>query len=222
MAAMALSPTSRTGWLWPAWRLPGPPIRVDAPAAQRLGLCALTFAGVLLLLWLGWLGAVQDELQAAQSAQARLRKEFSAKLKQLQALEDLQAQQVARQQQLAALEAQLPGPRDMEALLSDISRAGVVRALTLELLRPEALVRHDLYAEQRITLRLSGRYQDLAAFSADLAQLPWALSISNFNLTPAKDGNLLMLAQLRTLRPLSVPQAPGLPPPATGSAKGPT
>ena len=196
-------------------------MRQDAPAARRLGLYALSFVGALLLLWLGWVGAVQDELQAAQAVQARLRKEFSAKLKQMQALEDLQAQQVARQQQLAVLEAQLPGPRDMEALLSDISRAGVARAVTFELLRPEALVRQDLYAEQRITLRLSGRYQDLAAFSADLAQLPWALSISNFTLTPAKDGNLLMLAQLRSLRPLSVQQAPRLAPPATGGAKGP-
>ena len=96
MESRAPIPISRAGWLWQAWRLPAPPIRLDAPAARRLGLCALTFAGVLLLLWLGWVGAVQDELQAAQSAQAGLRKEFSAKLKQLQALEDLQAHAVAK------------------------------------------------------------------------------------------------------------------------------
>jgi len=85
-----------------------------------------------------------------------------------------------------------------------MNRAGRDRSLRFVLLRPAQLKPQPLYAQQRIALRVVGRYQDLADFSIDLAGLPWLVSIESFTLLPAQDGVLVMEAVVRTLRPLNM------------------
>ena len=180
----------------------------DAPMAWPLWLRQLTHAFVCVavvgLLWVLGLSADHQALKHAEAAHDRLRAEFSAKLLRAAPLPDLQSQQMLLQQRLASLEKQLPGSREMDMLLSDMSRAGRDRNLRFELLRPAKLKPQPLYAQQRIALRVVGRYQDLAGFSADLAGLAWWVSIQSFTLRPTQDGVLVMDAVVRTLRPLNM------------------
>jgi type IV pilus assembly protein PilO len=178
----------------------------DAPLAWPRWLRHLTHlvvcAVVGSLLWVLWLSADHQSLKLAEASHQRLRAEFSAKLLRAAPLGQLQSQQALQRQRLLLFEKQLPGSREMDLLLLDMSRAGRDRQLRVELLRPAKLKPQPLYAQQRIALRVVGGYQDLADFAADLAGLEWLLSIQSFTLLPAQDGALVMEAVVRTLRPL--------------------
>ena len=184
----------------------------DAPLAWPTWLRLFTHVVVCLavvgMLWLLWLSAEHQALKHAEGVHERLRTEFSAKLLRAAPLPQLHSQQALLQQRLDMLEKQLPGAREIDLLLSEMNRAGRQRSLRFELLRPAELTPQPLYAQQRIALRVVGRYQDLAGFAADLAGLAWLVSIQSFTLLPAQDGALVMEAVLRTLRPLSPSPSP--------------
>jgi type IV pilus assembly protein PilO len=62
----------------------------------------------------------------------------------------------------------------------------------------------DYYAELPIALRISGRYHDIGAFAADVANLSRIVTLHNLNIAPlsGKDatGALFMDATARTYR----------------------
>jgi len=106
------------------------------------------------------------------------------------------------------LEKQLPGKAEMDALLSDINQAGLGRGLEFDLFRPGQVSVKDYYAELPISIRVSGRYHDIGAFTADIANLSRIVTLHNLviaavNAKDSKDsqsGNLYMEATARTYR----------------------
>jgi type IV pilus assembly protein PilO len=180
----------------------------DQLVAWPTWLRQITYAGVCLavfgLLWGVWLSIVWQDLKQVNAIHQRLRTEFSAKLLRVSPLAELKTQELRLQQRLQLLEKQLPGPYEMDILFADIYQSGRARHLRFELLRPEELHRQEPYAHQRIALRVSGRYGDLAGFTADIAGLAWLVSLQSFTLVPTKDGRLLMDAVVQTLRPLDL------------------
>ena len=108
---------------------------------------------------------------------------------------------------MTQLERQLPGKAEMDALLSDINQAGIGRGLQFELFRPGQVELKDYYAVLPITLRVSGRYHDIGAFTADVANLSRIVTLHNISLTASKEvGNatLVMDATARTYRYLDL------------------
>ena len=108
---------------------------------------------------------------------------------------------------MTQLEKQLPGKAEMDALLSDINQAGLGRGLLFELFRPGQVEVKDYYAELPIAIRVSGRYHDIGAFAADVANLSRIVTLHNVSITQAsakdaKDANgaLAMEATARTYR----------------------
>jgi type IV pilus assembly protein PilO len=88
-------------------------------------------------------------------------------------------------------------------LLSDINQAGLGRGLQFELFRPGQVQIKDYYAELPIAVRVSGRYHDIGAFAADVANLSRIVTLQNLAITPmGKDatGSLAMEATARTYR----------------------
>jgi type IV pilus assembly protein PilO len=49
-------------------------------------------------------------------------------------------------------------------------------------------------------VRVTGRYHDMGAFAADIANLSRIVTLNNISITPAKDGNLVMDATAKTFR----------------------
>jgi len=180
----------------------------DAPMTWPTWLRQLAFAMVCLaifgVLWILWLSVVQQDLTNEDVKHARLRTEFSAKLHRASPLAGLKTERLQLEQWLQLLEAQLPGPNEMDVLFADMYRSGRARHLRFELLRPAELNRQVLYAHQHVALRVTGRYEDLAGFAADIAGLAWLVSIHSLTLVPMKDGRLSMDAVVRTLRPLNM------------------
>jgi len=170
------------------------------PPLPRYALCAAVAAAVLAALWFVWLTNSNDELEAARAKEVTLRADYQKKVAQAANLELLKKQREQVQQYVTLLEKQLPSKAEMDALLSDINQAGLGRSLQFELFRPGQISVKDYYAELPIAVRVTGRYHDMGAFAADVANLSRIVTLNNLSVTPQKDGALVMDATARTYR----------------------
>ena len=170
------------------------------PAIPRYLLCVAVTVAVVVALWFAWLSSSEEELTAEVATEVKLREDFSKKVLQAANLESLKKQREQVQQYVTQLEKQLPSKAEMDALLSDINQAGLGRSLQFELFRPGQVVVKEYYAELPIAVRVTGRYHDMGAFAADIANLSRIVTLNNLTLTPAKEGVLTMDATAKTFR----------------------
>ena len=170
------------------------------PTLPRYALYLLVVAAVLVALWFLWLTNSNDELDAARAKEVSLREDYKKKVAQAANLELLKKQREQVQQYVILLEKQLPSKAEMDALLSDINQAGLGRSLQFELFRPGQVSVKDYYAELPIAVRVTGRYHDMGAFAADIANLSRIVTLNNLAITPQKDGALAMDATAKTFR----------------------
>jgi type IV pilus assembly protein PilO len=167
---------------------------------------AAWLGATLLMVGVGWfavLTSAADELQAERDREPALKADYRSKLGQAVNLTELRKQKLQVQEYVTQLEKQLPGKAEMDALLSDINQAGLGRGLQFELFRPGQVAVKEYYAELPITIRITGRYHDIGAFAADVANLSRIVTLHNINLgAAARDtsGNLAMDATARTYR----------------------
>jgi type IV pilus assembly protein PilO len=160
---------------------------------------------VLLVLVLGWYlywSSLLDDLSAGQQEEARLKEDYKTKLQQAINLEPLRKQKELVSQYVFRLEKQLPSKAEMDALLSDINQAGVGRGLQFELFRPGQVTVKDYYAELPISLKLTGSYHDLGAFTSDIASLPRIVTLNNLSIVAPPTGStpLTLEATAKTFR----------------------
>lgn len=165
----------------------------------------LTLLAVVLLvvagLWFAWLSSSQDELQAEQGKEVKLRDDYKVKLVKAVNLDTLKKQREQVLQYVTQLEKQLPSKAEMDALLSDINQAGIGRSLQFELFRPGSVSVKEYYAELPIALRVTGKYHDIGAFASDIANLSRIVTLNNLSIQPRADGAFLTMdATAKTFR----------------------
>ncbi len=174
------------------------------PLLPKLASFLLAIVVVVILGWVALLSSQSDELQAERDKEPQLKSEYQAKVAQAVNLAELRKQRIQVEEYVKQLEKQLPGKADMDALLSDINQAGLGRGLDFELFRPGQVVVKDYYAELPIAIRVTGRFHDIGAFTADIANLSRIVTLHNMVVgsVVAKDaqGNLYMDATARTYR----------------------
>lgn len=175
------------------------------PAVPRYALFALLAAVVAGALWFFWVQNYADELEAERNTETTLRQDYTKKLQQAVSLEELKKQREQVTQYVTLLEKQLPSKAEMDALLSDINQAGLGRSLQFELFRPGQVAVKEYYAELPIALKVTGRYHDIGAFAADIANLSRIVTLNNVSVSPqgGKDtrGDTLVLdATAKTFR----------------------
>jgi type IV pilus assembly protein PilO len=175
------------------------------PVLPKLFTWLLLAVGVLVVGWFLVLSAATDELDGERQKESTLKKDYRAKLGQAVNLGELRKQKLQVEEYVTQLEKQLPGKAEMDALLSDINTAGLGRGLQFELFRPGQVVVKDYYAELPIAIKVSGRYHDIGAFAADVANLSRIVTLHNIGIVAnkdAKDANapLAMEATARTYR----------------------
>ena len=170
------------------------------PALPRYLLCLAVTVLVVVGLWFAWLSSSDEELTAERAKEVQLRDDFSKKLAQAASLDALKKQREQVQQYVTQLEKQLPSKAEMDALLSDINQAGLGRSLQFELFRPGQVSVKEYYAELPIAVRVTGKYHDLGAFAADIANLSRIVTLNNLSITPVKDGSLVMDTTAKTFR----------------------
>lgn len=174
------------------------------PTLPKAAVWIAAAVAVVVVGWFVLLAAVSDDLEAARLQEPKLKEDYRNRLAQAVNLGELLKQKQLVQEYVTQLEKQLPGKAEMDALLSDINQAGLGRGLQFELFRPGQVQVKDYYAELPIAIRVSGRYHDIGAFAADVANLSRIVTLQNLNITPqtAKDagGTLAMEATARTYR----------------------
>jgi type IV pilus assembly protein PilO len=170
------------------------------PLPAKVGALSLI---VLIILVLGGVFDWRDQLDALQQVQAQevaLRAEYASKKAKAVNLE-LYVQQLREiEQSFGALLKQLPNKSEMDALLTDINQAGLGRGLQFELFRPATTEKMaDFYAELPINVKVTGTYHDMGAFASDVSQLPRIVTLNDINISADK-GNLTMDAVAKTFR----------------------
>jgi type IV pilus assembly protein PilO len=174
------------------------------PLLPKLAAWLLVAVMVVVLGWFLLLSDKTDELEAERNKEPGLRKDYRDKLAQAVNLPELRKQKQQVEEYVTQLEKQLPGKAEMDALLSDINQAGIGRGLQFELFRPGSVSVKDYYAELPISVRVTGRYHDIGAFAADVANLSRIVTLHDLTVAPPsgqKDSGLLSMdATARTYR----------------------
>ncbi len=179
-----LNPKNPGGWPWP--------VKLLAFAAIFV---AVVVAGALLDWQENW-----SSLTRAKEEEAKLKETFLAKKKEAINLDLIKKQLTETQQSFGALLKQLPNKSEMDALLTDINQAGLGRGLQFELFRPGAEVATGVFAEQPISIRVTGSYDDIGKFASDISQLPRIVTLNDISINPGAGGQLAMDATAKTYR----------------------
>jgi len=168
------------------------------PGAWPWAVKIVTFAALFLCVVI--VGALFDwqgqweRLQAVKKEEESLKETFLSKKKQAINLDLIKKQLTETQESFGALLKQLPSKSEMDALLTDINQAGLGRGLQFELFRPGAeTVRDGAFAEQPITIKVTGNYDDIGKFSSDIAMLSRIVTLNDISITPISGGNVLSM-----------------------------
>ena len=160
---------------------------------------ALMFLGVVVAgAMFDWKGQ-WETLQAKKAEEATLKDTFLTKKKQAINLDLIKKQLVETQESFGALLKQLPSKSEMDALLTDINQAGLGRGLQFELFRPGAETVNGAFAEQPITIKVTGNYDDIGKFSSDISMLPRIVTLNEISINPS-GSSLSMDAIAKTFR----------------------
>jgi type IV pilus assembly protein PilO len=174
------------------------------PVLPKVAVFLLAAVAVVALGWVLLLSTAHEELETERAREPELKSAYRNRLTQAVNLEELRKQKLQVEEFVTQLERQLPGKAEMDALLSDINQAGLGRGLQFELFRPGQIAIKDYYAELPIAIRVAGRYHDIGAFAADVANLSRIVTLQNLAITPAQardaGGVLTMEATARTYR----------------------
>lgn len=150
--------------------------------------------------WFDWQYQI-EQIGAEKLKEEQLRTTFLDKKKQAINLGAYLKQKEDIEKQFGALLKQLPGKSEMDALLTDINQAGLGRGLQFELFKPAANeIVKDFYAELPITIKITGNYHDIGAFSSDIGKLSRIVTLNDISLSGGKDGALVMEATAKTFR----------------------
>lgn len=185
-----LNPKNPGSWPWLA--------KIMAFAAMFIG---VVVAGALFDWQDQW-----ESLQSIKQEEGKLKETFLAKKKEAINLDLIKKQLTETQESFGALLKQLPNKSEMDALLTDINQAGLGRGLQFELFRPGAETVNGAFAEQPITIKVTGNYDDLGKFSSDIAMLPRIVTLNEIAINPA-GGTLSMDAIAKTFRYLDEDEA---------------
>jgi type IV pilus assembly protein PilO len=156
------------------------------PQEAKIGACVLT---VLLIVFLGWYLVIKDkqtELESLEAKEGELRTQFEGLAAKAANLEPLKAQLEQMEQMLKQMLRQLPSKTEMPDLIVDISQTARATGINNELFQPGTEATKDFYAEQPITLEMSGTYHQFGRFVSGVASLPRVviMTFHDISLTP--------------------------------------
>lgn len=133
-----------------------------------------------------------DELAAKRQQEASLKEEWLTKKRQAINLDEYRKQLAEIDRSFGDLLKQLPNKAEMDGMIVDISQAALTRGLKQELFKPGAESRQEFYASLPITLTLTGKYNEVGMFVADIAKLPRIVTLNNIKLKPKdKSGEVI-------------------------------
>lgn len=205
--------------------------RVPDPAAWPVpvqGLCCLmAFGAVWALAWVMGLGRLQAQWEAQRQREAVLQAQHTALRQRIEAQpqaadDSLVAEASPPQPAHGGPDAQ--GPREVWAMMLT---AGQARELSLEWFRPDPAPVAEKRAVWGGSVRVLGRYHDIAGWLRDVSNRPCGVTIHDLKLraataVPAAPGTPPVLALEATLRMPEAPASTSTSAPARDCGSSPT
>ena len=160
----------------------------SAPLAIRIFLGLLCLAAIL---GLGYHFDTSESLSILESTEKKeiqLRKTFETKYRQSANMEAYKAQLAEMELEFGSMVRQLPGKTEIPGVIVDISQTGLAAGLKIQLFKPQEELKQGFYAEKPILIRVIGQYDQMAAFSSDVASLPRIVTLHDLEIRPTKTG----------------------------------
>jgi len=170
------------------------------PVLPRVLLLVAVSIAVAGILWYYPLSDFANDLEQAHAQQAKLREDFSDKLRKAASLQLLKKQRDEVAATVEGLEKLLPNQAEMAGLLSSVNKAGDDRGLQYELFRPGPPTQKTYYAIIPVSIPVVGGFHQFANFAADVAQLPRIVTLSNIAVQPKGESVLVFEATVKTYR----------------------
>jgi len=127
------------------------------------------------------------QLERVQKQEESLKTELVEKQKRAANLEPLKQQLAEIQQAFGEMLRLLPNKTEIEALLVDISQAGLASGLEFELFKPGAeQLADDFYAIQPIEIQVTGSYHEFGNFVSAVAALPRVVTQHDIAIQPRR------------------------------------
>ena len=165
------------------------------PSSSKILLLAL----MLVLIGAGYYSFLHspltEEIEAAQTQQTTLRT-------QLQEANDLQAKFLALREELETRKSSeqqllriLPPDAEIASMLADLNRLAELSGLSIEAVEPRPETAEAFYYKIPVTLKLSGRYHQLAKFFYNVSRLQRAINMESISIAnPVMRGEDLVLS----------------------------
>lgn len=164
------------------------------PAVARGLVIGLLFVALLVGGYYYHLSALSDRLQAAESQELELRRQFERKSFEAENLEAYKAQLEEMRVSFGALVSQLPSDTEVPGLLEDISSKGELNGLSIEAIDLLDEQLEEFYVELPISIEATGSYHNLGAFISGMAGLPRIVTLHDFEITmPGDDSSDLQM-----------------------------
>lgn len=137
----------------------------------------------------------KENLVHLKNTEMDLRSQFVRRANQVSALPEVKKQLDELNVRYAEVLEQLPVESELGTLLADINDIGVANGLSFQRIQWAPRIEHGLYYELPIQLELTGGYEEIGRFTADIAHLSRIVTLSDFNLSLVKQsGNTAVLS----------------------------
>jgi len=160
-----------------------------------------------LIIGAGYWFIIKDQradLANRERQEVQLRQEFQEKQRKAASLDIYERQLDEMRTMLRTLLRQLPSKTEMPDLLVDISQTALAAGIETELFEPRAEQIQDFYAEQPISIRMTGQYHQFGNFVSGVASLSRVviLTMQDISLEPVegRPGILRMEGTVTTYR----------------------
>jgi type IV pilus assembly protein PilO len=147
---------------------------------------------MVLLLGLGYnfyILDMQNQLEGKVAEEETLKQQYSAKAFKAANLEAYIQQMKEMETSFGAMLRQLPSDTEVPGLLEDITRTGLGAGLEFEEIKLLPEVTQQFYIELPIQITVTGNYHDLATFVSGVASLPRIVTLHDFDVKPATEGD---------------------------------
>lgn len=163
------------------------------PVAFKAIIATLLMAVLLGLGYNFYIVDMENQLDAKVAEEETLKQQFSSKAFKAANLEAYIAQMKEMETSFGAMLRQLPSDTEVPGLLEDITRTGLGSGLEFEEIKLLPEVTQQFYIELPIQITVTGNYHDLATFVSGVASLPRIVTLHDFDVKPATEGDTSQL-----------------------------
>ena len=170
------------------------------PAPLKLLLGVLIVVAFLAVGWFAFYTDQKETLDAKQGQEEKLKVEFDKKAKKAASLPVLKKELVELEESFAVLVKQLPTDAEIPNLIQELNQAGSNNSLQMSSTRPLKAEKDGPVEILPYSISTKGSYDQFTKFAKDVGALSRIVVLNTVNVTPDKDGKLVLDAKANTYK----------------------